>query len=263
MKPLRKLEEIVDKLYDSIDHKLELKRDKKKIIKICKKYYLPKFLLEMYFSIQEEIHKRAHTKNEKEGKTSEFDNVLYQSLVFGRVYELNKEILSSILMESFHSSYALTRQIADLYIRTLYVRIKPEYIEVISGKSNKSFPKTNKMIEEIKTSQLDLGKFRWTAEATRERFIDGIYSDFCFFSELFHPTTESFVSNVWVTDKLGNKKGVVAETKSYKETHHDLKDKTVLLFPLKTPVHPELVKRMFHQFFTYSSLILYNLEKTP
>lgn len=259
IKPLQRAEELADNLFDSIDQRLELRKDKKRIKKICKKYALPSFLLDMYSMIQEDIHKRAHTKDMKEGKMEDFDKKLYQTLVFGRVYELNKEILLNIPSENFHSSYALARQMTDLYIRTLYVRIKPEYLEVISGKSNKSFPDSRQMIEAIKKSSIDLGKFKWTEEATRDKFIDTIYDDFCFFSELFHPTINSFASNVWVVDNLDNRE--IKETKLYKDAHQDLKNKSILTFPLKSPVPAELVQRIFHQFFTYSSLILYNLDK--
>ncbi len=255
------MENRMERLIEALDEWLELKINKKRIKKICKKHDLPKFLLDMYFKIQEDIYKKSHIKGETIIKNEKFDNFLYQQLIIGRVYQLNKEFLFSNLKKHLHSSYALTRQITDLYIRSLYIRLKPEYLKIIIGKSDKdkSFPNTKDMIKEIKESSLDLGKFKWTEEATRNKFIDTIYYDFCFFSELFHPTTESFARNIWVVDKINDQK-IRSETKLYRGAHHNLKDKSVLFFPLENYIDLESIKRTFHQFFTYSSLILYNLE---
>jgi len=252
----KKFEEKIDNFFDKISSKKELYDWNRKIKRICKKYYVDKFHEEMYLGIQKDILEKINDKPPIAPK-EQLPQVLYQMVILGRVYELNKEFPVLIELEFFHSANAITRQMVEIYTRVLYCRHDSSYKKVLIEKLDKNFrfPNTKDMVKILKESNIEVPYIKG---ATKKEFLDKVYSDFQYFSDIFHPSPRSFASNIWVVKDDKNKE--VKSARLYIENPSINENEMIVSFPKQSPVHPKSIKSMCHEFFIYSSLILTELS---
>jgi len=252
-KIINSLNEKFDNFYEKLEFKSELKRRDKNLKKICRKYKINSNLEEMYLRIQknilEEINKKILEKknkkktNTKQEKRSEY---LYVDSVLKRIYELNKEFLTLILLKFYHSSNMLTRQIIEIYIQILYCRYNPNYKRVLMETPEK-FSYILDKVNQLKKANIDLP---YICVVNKEEFLDNVYSDFSFFSDKLHPSSFSFAENIWIYNKKENK------TRLYIEKPILINGEMLIFFPKESIIPLETFRRIIDTFFTYSGLIL-------
>jgi len=234
--------------------------------KICKKYRISKIYQKIFLDIRKEILKRVNDEQEKDVRGLDHAVVAFAPLITNRVYELNTEFPTLVKMEYFHSANAITRQMVDLYIRMLYCRHKPAYVKILLEKPDQPFPRVGKMKEEIKTSKMDLPYLKDIIDLstrkplTKEDFLEATYSDFEYFSEMYHPSSLSFALNMWVVGKSENGKKTQLAQYHIDDPEKAKEDGARMLIFAKHSFIPNwYVEKIILQFFFYSGLVLTEL----
>jgi hypothetical protein len=238
------------KIDEFFDWWVLLRPEKKKIVKnikkFCKKYYIRKEFLEMYLKIQLKILIKVNKLSKENKPLKSFEKDFCVSLIKSRLFELSLEFSEAVRQEYFHSANALTRQMIEIYFITSYLILDESYCNTLIGEEgSKKFPRFKEIINRLRKSDVwpNIKNFQ------KEKFFDGVESDYGEYSGYFHPKQDSFMQNIWVVDK--DEKGNFVNTRPYKNKGNG-KDPTILLFPKKTPWSPDYIKRLIHVFYTYT-----------
>jgi len=257
----------IDNLNENAEFSFELYLWNRTIKQLCKKYHISEVFQNFFLETRKNVLTWVNRPESKYSiKLSRSSESLFIPSIANRVFELNDEFPVVVKMGFFHSADAITRQIIELYIRTLYCRYNPSYIKILFEKPNERFPGAGKMKEIVKNSEMNLPYLKQIIsllnkkQFTREEFLDGIYSDFEYFSEMHHSSSQSFASNIWIVDRDINKK--VKSVHFHIEDPEKIKNKDMglLIFVKRSHVPIEHIEMMIRQFFFYSTLILAELS---
>jgi hypothetical protein len=257
----------ISRLIKNINFSFELYFWNETIKKLYRKYHMPKNSLNVCLETRKNV---LIWVNDPESKYSLESDSSPKSLfipeIANRVFELNEEFPTLIKMRCFHSANAITRQVIDLYIRTLYCRHDPSVIKSLFVESDEGFPRTPDMNETLKNSEIDLPYLKQVMnlsnkkQFTKKEFLDIVHSDFKYFSEKAHPTLESFAHNTWVVERDSNNK--VKSVGFYKDSQEKIKNENIdiIHFTKYSNNQKEGIQNMFRTFFFYSALILMELS---
>lgn len=254
---------MINKLFEKIDRFFDwwvlLRPEKNKIVKnirkFCKKYYVRKEFVEMYLRIQGRVLSKVNKQYEENKSSKNFEKDFCISLIKSRLFELSLEFSESIKQEYFHSANALTRQMIEIYFIASYLIFEGSYCKTLIGEEGgKQFPRFKEIIKNLREKDI------WPniKNMTKDKFFNGVESDYGEYSGYFHPKQDSFIQNIWVVDK--DEKGNFVNTRPYKNKG-DKKDAIILLFPKKTPWGPDYIKRLIHVFYTYTGFGLDMVDK--
>ena len=250
MKIINKIDEFFDWL---VFERVERKTLSKGIKKLSKKHYINKIFLQMYLNIQKQLMDTISSKDKTREAIKE-EIYFSNSLLLGRIFEINLEFIHNMKKEFYHSANALTRQMIEIYHIAGLLNYDNKYCKIFLGKEDKNLPNF-KSIRDILKKGNHIPKIKGIS---KDQFFDSIEADYSIYSGLFHPKQDSFIHNLWVSDT--DDKGNWTNTRPYiKNTPN--KNVTIFLFPKKTPFHPEYLKRMIHVFYTYTAFSLDELKK--
>jgi len=250
MRILERIDEFFDWL---VFERTERKTLSKGIKKLCKKHYINRIFLEMYLNIQKQLMDTISSKD-KTRKAIKEEIYFSNSLLLGRIFEINLEFIQNMKKEYYHSANALTRQMIEIYRIASLLNYNKEYCKTFLGKNDKYLPN----FKDIRNILKEGNHFPKIKDITKGQFFDSVEADYSIYSGLFHPKQDSFVHNLWVYDT--DEKGNWTNPRPYNKNTSN-KNITIFLFPKKTPFHPEYLKRMIHVFYTYTVFVLDELKK--
>lgn len=249
------ISEKIDKFWDwFLFERVEQNILRKGIKKLCKKHELNNLLLQMYLNLQNKVMDRVNITGENKEEAINEEIYFSKSLLLGRIFELNLEFVQDMMKEFYHSANALTRQMIEIYHISALLSYKNDYCKTFLGKDNKHFPNF-KEIRKILKNGSHMPKIMGI---TKDQFFDSFEADYSVYSGLFHPKKDSFVHNLWTCEK--DCEGNWINTKPYTK-NNSTKKEIVLLFPKRTPFHPDYLRRMIHVFYTYTGFALDDLDK--
>jgi hypothetical protein len=242
----------------SLYNRMTLSLWKRRTNDICNRYKIDPIFRKMYLDVQKKFLERMSKKNvEKNIAPSEqFKEHIYADAVWGRVNELMEEFLQVEDEELFHSSNAIVRYMVDMYIRMLYCRHDPSYKKVIVGDAHKRFPPKGDMIRRLKSSNITIPYIR---TLNKNEFLDTVSREFNLFSEMFHPSQESFAGSIWAAEHDEGKKA--KPTNLYIMDDNKTSVSGVVVLTNRTHDASEFIVLM-HQFFTYCCYIVDEMDIT-
>lgn len=251
---IMKLFEKADKYTDwFVFERIERKIMRKGIKKLSKKYGVSHLFLQNYLNIQNQVMDTVETKKTQKD-TKDMENYFSHALLAGRIFELNLEFVQTMQKEFVHSANALTREMIEIYHISALLNYDKSYCKTFLGKDERDFPSFKTIRQRLK----DGNYMPNVKEVTKEQFFDSFEIEYCIYSGLLHPKTDSFIHNLWVCDNDEN--GNWKNTRPYSKNKVD-QNTTIFLFPKKTPFHPDYLKRMMHTFYTYTGFALDELNK--
>lgn len=243
-----KIQERIDKIFDSFEKNLELKKWNRTIKKACKKYNIKnKNLFYMYKNIQDQILSEINNKP-KDGQV-DFRHSHFNSIMKQRIYDLNREFIF-LVSKGFHNSlYAITRQIIELYIRILQCRGDKNMIDKILNEERQK-GSTKDLINKLKKNI----KIPYVKRIDSNAFLDSVLKTFYDFSSLFHISGISLSQNVWIWNENEN------STRFYIKNPQIKDGERLLVFTKRSVIPNETYFSIIHQFYSFSGLCLTELE---
>jgi hypothetical protein len=251
MKPIQKLDEWADKIFDYFDHKSELKKWNKLIKKACKKHYIKnKQLIQMYLSIQKDVLSKFNKKI-KEGiqEKNNFEDTPFNTIIIQKIYDLNREFILLVNGEFHNSAFALTRQIIEIYIRLIQCRYDRNLIKKLIEEKRQKSPIKN-TIENLKKE----ATFSYVKGVDSKKFLDSTLNWFEHFSNLFHLSGIGLSQNMWVFNEDTNLTRFYIQDPNLKE------GEKLIIFSKKAAVQKEQYFELIHQFYTFTDGCLKELK---
>ena len=138
------------------------------------------------------VNKQALEKQTE--KNQSLEDGMFPTIIRHRLYELHVEFLPAISTNFKHSVNGLVRQVIELYILTLYCRFQPIYKKSLIEPKDEKFDKVRQKVEEIKRSKIDIPYI--AEDISKDQFLDGVYTNFSFYSNVFHSCPHSLSKDV-------------------------------------------------------------------
>ena len=152
--------------------------------------------------------------------------------------------------EFFLSASALARQVVETYILLLYCRHNEKAREDLL-KEERVKGTTWKIVDNLKKSKI---KIPYIKEITSDKFLDSVYTLFGHFSSIFHLSGKSLSQNMWIWNAHKN------QTRTYIQDPELKENEKMIIFSKKSVISDEEIFELIHQFYTYSGLILEELN---
>ncbi len=244
---------VLNFLFTKIEIKIELFRNIQIIKNVCKKNHIRVKFKDDLITVQKELYQKVFESTQQGGHTPfNKEEALYHTLILSRAYQLNREMLLALKNDMYHSAIALTREMIEVFIATLYTNIvNPDYLNfLIWKKEEKEYTRYGNLISLIKQKLIASNK------KERVRYIELILQDWQYFSSMFHPSQKSFYRSVWSLNK--NERSQY-EAKFLKDDFNN-KDQEILIF--LTAHFPESeINMIVNRFYHYMRQAVINSEQ--
>jgi|SRR3989344_6739035 len=231
-------------------------RYKRTLVKYRKKKLsiINEVLLRSYLKSLNELKNTINSyESGKALNKNDLNNSLVEQFIVGRLTKVNSEFFKSLKNDMFFSMVALTRQINEMYIISLYRKISPNVNKILLGidKSNKMLD-TQAIINKLKKSSIIPSNVNFTSFSLVD-YYNLLYEDFGVLSNIIHSKRNIFEGSAL---KIKDESDNLIKTELFSKEPYLNKGEKLIIFPHSNQSNIETSNFVVNRYFFYLHLII-------